>query len=353
MTINFELLKTICETPGAPGYETRIRALVIAEAEKLVDELKVDHLGNVLALKKGSANPEGKKVMLAAHMDEISFMVTHVDEQGFLRFHPLGGFDPKTLTSMRVWVHGQQDLPGVMGSKPVHIMSPEERKRMPEIKDYYIDLGLPVEEVKKLVPAGSTVTRRQELAPLGHLVSGKSLDNRLSVFILLEMLRNLDTVPYDTWAVFTVQEEVGLRGAQVAAHQINPDFGLAIDVTIANDTPGVPGQEKVTEIGKGAAIKMYDSSTICDYRMVNFLKQTAEKNNIKWQPEILTAGGTDTAGIQRMGKNGAIAGAVSIPLRYVHQVIETAHPEDVQACTNLLVAAMSAIDQYDWSFWQV
>jgi len=348
MNMDFELLKRICETPGAPGYEQPIRKLVMEQAAPHADELYTDHLGSVIALKKGKSND--KKVLLAAHMDEISFMVTHIDEQGFLRVHPLGGFDPKTLTSMRVWVHGKQDLPGVMGSKPIHIMGPEERKKMPEIKDFYIDLGLPKEEVDKVVEVGNTVTRRQELTQMGHMISGKSLDNRVSVYIQLEWLRTVGQPAYDTYAVFTVQEEVGLRGASVAAHQINPDFGLAIDVTIANDTPGVPGQEKVTQLGQGAAIKLYDSSTICDYRMVDFLKSTAKSKGIDWQPEILTAGGTDTAGLQRMGKNGAIAGAISIPLRYVHQVIETAHPKDVMACVDLLKAATEGINNYKWDF---
>ena len=346
--INLELLKDIVNTPGAPGYESRIRNRIIEEIKDIVDEWYIDHIGNLICLKKGSNNPEDKKLMLAAHLDEISFMVTHIDDSGFLKFHTLGGFDPKTLTSMRVIVHGREDLPGVMGCKPIHIMSPEERTKAPKIGDFYIDLGLSKEEVEKFVSVGDTITRSQEVEKLGNLINGKSFDNRLSVYILTEMLKQLTTIPYDVYAVFTVQEEVGLRGAGVATHGINPDFGIAIDVTIANDTPGVPAHEKVTELGKGTAVKIYDASTICDYRMVDFLKQTAIENEIEWQPEILTAGGTDTAGIQRMGKSGAIAGALSIPLRYVHQVIETAHPADIKATIDLLVKASENVNKYNW-----
>ncbi|MEN7546852.1 M42 family metallopeptidase [Rapidithrix thailandica] len=348
MSLDINLLQQICDTPGAPGFEKRIREQVLAEVERYVDECRVDNLGNIITVKKGKNNPEGKKIMLAAHMDEIGFMVTHIDEQGFLRFHTLGGFDPKTLTSMRVIVHGKKDLVGVMGCKPIHVMSPEERGKQLKIQDYYIDLGLKKEEVEKYISIGNPVTRMQEFIQIGEMVNGKSLDNRLSVYILLEVLKQLKDFPYDVYGVFTVQEEVGIRGAGVASHAINPDFGIAIDVTIANDTPGAQGHEQVTRLGEGTAIKIFDAGTICDYRMVAFMKEVATEKEIDWQVEILTAGGTDTAGIQRMGKNGAIAGAVSIPLRYVHQVTEMAHQNDIQASIDLLVASVSTLDQYDW-----
>jgi endoglucanase len=154
---------------------------------------------------------------------------------------------------------------------------------------------------------------------------------------------------YDVYATFTVQEEVGIRGANVAAHSINPDFGIALDTTIAFDVPGAQAHEKVTELGKGTAIKIMDAMTICDYRMVEFMKQTANQEKITWQPEILTAGGTDTAGVQRMGKQGAIAGAISIPTRHLHQVIEMAHKSDIQGSIDLLVACLEKVDTYDWS----
>lgn len=347
--LNLALLKQICEVAGTSGYERRIRNLIIESISPYVDEVKTDNLGNVLALKKGNNNPEGKKVMVAAHMDEIGFIVTHIDDAGFVRFHTIGGFDPKTLTAQRVIVHGRKDLPGVMGSKPIHVMSQEEKGKVPQTTDFFIDLGMSKEEVEKLVRVGDPITRERDLIEIGECVNGKSIDNRVSVYILVEALKELDQVPYDVHAVFTVQEEVGIRGANVAAHQINPDFGIALDTTIAFDVPGAKPQEKVTELGKGAAIKIMDASAIADYRMVEFLKQVADRNVIKWQPEILTAGGTDTAGIQRMGRNGSIAGAISIPTRHIHQSIEMAHKEDVVHCVNLLIAALKEINTFDWS----
>ena len=347
--INFSLLKQICEVPGAPGFEQRIRKLVIDKVTPMVDEVNIDPLGNVIALKKGISN---KRVMVAAHRDEISFIITHIDEDGFLRFIPLGGFDPKTLTAQRVIIHGKEDIIGVMGSKPIHLMKPEERNKTVPIDEYFIDTGRTVAEVKQLIAIGDPVTRERQLIEMGNCVNGKSIDNRVSVFILLEVLSALQnkTVPYDVYGVFTVQEEVGLRGAIASTHLIDPDFGFGLDTTIAFDVPGAAAHEKVTRLGAGAAIKVMDSSTICDYRMVRYLKSIAQEEHIKWQPEILPRGGTDTAGIQRSGKKGAIVGAISIPTRHIHQAIEMAHKEDIYNCIQLLEAGLLRLDQYDWSF---
>ncbi|WP_268036377.1 M42 family metallopeptidase [Algoriphagus sp. PAP.12] len=348
MNIDVALLKQICEIAGAPGFEKRVRDLVVDLVTPIADEVKTDNLGNVIAIKRGKNNPDGKRVMVAAHMDEIGFIVTHIDDNGFLRFHTLGGFDPKTLTAQRVIVHGKKDLVGVMGSKPIHVMSPEERQKLPKTTDFFIDLGMPKSEVEKYISIGDPVTRDRELIEMGDCVNCKSIDNRVAVFILIEALKKLENPPYDVYATFTVQEEVGIRGANVAAHSINPDFGIALDTTIAFDVPGAQPHEKVTELGKGTAIKIMDASTICDYRMVEFMKQTANEADITWQPEILTAGGTDTAGVQRMGKQGAIAGAISIPTRHLHQVIEMAHKKDIADSISLLVACLEQVDKFDW-----
>jgi len=347
--INVSLLKQICEIPGAPGFEKPVRDLVISLVSPHVDEVRIDNIGNVIALKNGVRNPDGKRVMLAAHLDEIGFIVSHIDEQGFLRFNTLGGFDPKTLTAQRVIVHGKKDLIGVMGSKPIHVMTPEEKTKLPKTTDFFIDLGMPKEEVEKYITIGDPVTRDRELIEMGDCVNCKSIDNRVAVFIVIEAMKQLKNPAYDVYATFTVQEEVGIRGANVAAHQINPDFGIALDTTIAFDVPGAAAHEKVTELGKGTAIKIMDAMTICDYRMVAFMKQVAGKEAISWQPELLTAGGTDTAGVQRMGKQGAIAGAISIPTRHLHQVIEMAHKKDIADSIALLVACLEQLDSYDWS----
>jgi tetrahedral aminopeptidase len=349
MPINTALLKEICEIAGAPGFEQRIRELVIREITPLVDEVRINNMGNVYAIKRGKSD---KRVMIGAHMDEIGFIVNHIDDKGFIRFHPLGGFDPKTLTSQRVIIHGKEDVMGVMGSKPIHVMSPEERTKGAKITDYFIDLGMNKEEVEKIVTIGDPITRYSELKELGNCVNCKSIDNRVSVFILIETLRELkdQAVPFDVYGVFTVQEEVGIRGANVSALDIQPHFGFGLDTTIAYDVPGAKPEEMVTKLGEGTAIKIMDSSTICDYRMVKYMKGLAEKYTIKWQPEILPAGGTDTSGIQRMNAGGAISGAVSIPTRHIHQVIEMADKSDIRASIDLLKVCLVELDQYDWKF---
>ena len=346
MSINTALLSEICETAGAPGYEERIRKIVLREVKPLVDDITIDNMGNVIAAKKGETR---KKAMVAAHMDEIGFMVNHIDDNGFLRFTTLGGFDPKTLTAQRVIVHGKKDLTGVMGSKPIHVMTPEERKKNAELTDFFIDLGLSKKEVEKYVEIGNPVTRERKLIEMGDCVNCKSLDNRVSVFILIEALRELKKPACDVYGVFTVQEEVGIRGAQVAAHHIEPDFGFGLDTTIAYDVPGAKPEEMVTKLGKGVAIKMMDSSAIADARMIEFMKKTASKHKIIWQPEILIGGGTDTAGMQRMSPRGVIAGCISIPTRHIHQVIEMSNKKDIRGAIDLLKFSLQELDGFDWS----
>ena len=352
MPIDVELLSRICKEPGAPGFETRIRNVVLEELDGLADDVRIDAIGNVIALKRGKSSE--MKSMAAAHMDEIGFIVTHIDNDGFLRFNPLGGFDPKTLTSQRVLVHGREDLIGVMGSKPIHIMSPEERNKPPKLEDYFIDLGLERSEVEKLVAVGDSITRERELVEMGDCVNVKSLDNRASVFLLIETLRALKKSrrkpAYDFYGVFTVQEEVGLRGAQASTLEIQPDFSFGLDTTIAFDTPGAKPQEQCTRLGEGVAIKIMDSSVICDQRMVEFMKTVADEKKIEWQPEILRAGGTDTASLQRMTPGGSIAGAVSLPTRHIHQVIEMCNKHDVAEAIKLLAACLCGLDEYDWEF---
>lgn len=347
--MNINLLANICETPGIPGYETRIRKLVLQEIEGLADEIKVDGMGNVIALKKGK---QSKSIMCAAHMDEIGFIVTHIDDKGFVRFQPLGGFDPKTLTSQRVIVHGNVDVIGVMGSKPIHIMEPEERSKAPKINDFFIDLGLPKEEVEEKIFVGAPISRQRELIEMGEQVNCKSIDNRVSVYILIETLRRLKEVeiPFDFHAVFSVQEEVGLRGAFVAAYGINPDFGIGLDTTIAYDLPGSRPEQQVTALGEGTAIKVLDGSVISDYRMVRYMKEIAAKHQVKFQLECLPAGGTDTAAIQRMSSKGCVAGAISIPTRHIHSVIEMANKSDIQNSIDLLVHTVSEMDSINLEF---
>jgi endoglucanase len=252
------------------------------------------------------------------------------------------------LTAQRVLVHGKKRLLGVMGSKPIHTMSDEEKKRCPEIKDYFIDTGLPVDEVQALVSVGDSITREQSLIQLGHLVSGKSLDNRLGVYVLVQALKKLKDIPVDFYAVFSTQEEVGIRGARVAAASIAPDMGLALDVTIANDLPDTAEHDQISHLGAGPAIKLADSGSISHKGVVNYLKGVAAKQGIACQLEILPKGGTDASGIQYLSGRGVATGALSIPLRYMHSSVETAHPRDIEQTVELLAAAISLCDPFPY-----
>ena len=347
--INTALLRDVCERPGAPGFEDSIRKFILEEIDDLADWTKIDNMGNLIAFRKGHSD---KKVAIAAHMDEIAFIVTHIDDDGFIRFHVLGGFDPKTLTAQRVIIQGKENIIGVMGCKPIHLLSAEERKKPLAIKDYFIDTGMKKADVEKLISIGDPITRERVLIEMGECVNSKSIDNRVSVFILIELLKNLKgkTPSFDTYAVFTVQEEIGLRGATTAASGIEPDFSIALDTTVANDLPGFAAHEAVTRLGHGAAIKIMDGMTICDSRMVKFMKERAADKDIPYQMEILPAGGTDTAAMQRHGKGGSIAGAISIPTRYLHQVIEMANKQDIKYCIDLLEECIMNMEKGTWEF---
>lgn len=350
--MNIKLFKELCEATGAPGFEYGIRDLVIREMTPLADSISIDNIGNVTALIKGKSSD--KKIMCAAHMDEIGFIVRHIDDNGFIRILPLGGFDPKTLTAQRVIVHGTKDLPGCMGVKPIHVMSPEERTKMPALTDYVVDLGMTKEEVEKYVSLGDSITRIGDLIEMGDCLNVKSIDNRGGCYMLIEAVRAIreaGALPdYDLYAVFSVQEEVGLRGAQAATLRIQPDFAFALDTTIAFDTPGSGAHDKCTVLGKGAAVKVYDGTLITDSRMVKFMTALCKEKDIPHQLELLAAGGTDAGALQKFTAGGAITGAISIPVRNVHQSIEMAHKVDLQACVDLLAACFASLNRWDWTW---
>ncbi len=342
MSLNIDLLAKICETPGAPGFEDPIRDVIRKEVEPLADEIRVDGMGNLIARRKGGS----RKVMAAAHMDEISLIVTAIDKSGFIRFHTLGGFDAKSLLNQRVLVHGKESLPGIIGGKAPHTQSAEEKKKSPKTTELFIDTGLSEEKLKEIVPVGSPVTRYQQLHQVGDLISCKSLDNRISVYMLIEALRKAKSCEVDFYAVFTVQEEVGLRGARVAANAINPEIGIALDVTLANDLPGSDSHQKITELGGGTAVKVMDGSVICTPGLVEFAAGLAEENDIPYQREILTAGGTDTAALQYLSGTEAKVTCISTPTRYLHTTVETVHKDDVKHGIDLMALIIEQIHRY-------
>jgi endoglucanase len=345
-----ELLRKLSEAAGVPGYEEEIRGLVKAELEGLVDELRTDVLGNVVGLKRGSGKSKNKKkVMLAAHMDEIGFLVRHIEKEGFLRIEPLGGFDPRVLLAERVVVHTSSgDLLGTIGAKPVHILTEEEKKKPVEIKDLFIDLGLPAEEVKRLVRVGDTVTMRQEFVEFGEVVSGKALDDRVGIYVMIEALRKVRDHQCDIYVVATTQEEVGLRGAKVSGFEVSPDVAIALDVTLACDVPGVNEAEQITKLGQGVAIKLKDAASISNPKLVRRLVELAEGNGIKYQLEILPRGGTD-AGALQLTKEGVAAATVSVPTRNVHTVVEMAHKGDIQGAIDLVAAFLEVAHEGDYT----
>lgn len=344
--LNVELLRRLSEIDGVPGREEHVRDLVVAELEGLVDEVREDALGNVIALKRGSA-PDGerKKIMISAHMDEIGFIVKFVDDKGYLRLQNLGGFDTRNLFARDVTVWTKDGpLPGILspGGRPVHLATPEDRKKVPDLKEFFVDLGRSGEDVKARVRVGDPVTLDHAFREVGDLLCGKAMDDRASVFVQIEALRALkDTPPtHDVYAVFSTQEEVGLRGAIVAAYSVEPDIGIGLDVTLAVDTPGVGPDEAVTKMGDGVGIKLYDSSMISTRWLVDEFVALAEEQGIAYQLEILPLGGTDGAAIQRT-RGGVPSITLSLPTRYIHTVVESIHVKDTQAEIDLLVAYLT------------
>jgi tetrahedral aminopeptidase len=334
--LNYDLLKSLCETPAIASREDRMRALVMEQMGSLTSKITVDAMGNVVGLKKGSGGP---KVMIAAHMDEIGFIVRFIDDKGFIRLQPVGGFDARVLVAQRVWVHGfkGQTLRGVLmpATKPIHLQTPEDGNKSPKLEELYVDVGLKADKVRELVELGDMITMDRTLEHIGDTVISKSLDNRLSVFIMLEALRAVGKHTCDILAVATTQEEVGLRGAATAAFALEPDIGIALDVTLANDFPGPSEPEHITKLGSGCAIKIMDSSLLCHPKLVRHFRDIAEKEKIPHQLEILPRGGTDAGGIQR-SRGGVPSFTLSVPTRYVHTVNEMANKSDIEAAVTLL-----------------
>jgi tetrahedral aminopeptidase len=341
-----ELLKELCEATGTSGREERLRAIVRRELEPLTDELRVDAMGNLIAFRRGTA---GRKLVLNAHMDEIGFLVTHIEDEGFLRLAPVGGHDPRNMVAQRVTVAGRRDLPGVLypGQKPPHLLDAADRDKVAKLSEFFVDVGLPTAEVKELVEIGTMVVIHREFAEIGNTVSCKAMDDRASVYVMIEAMRRAKRSGFDVYAVATVQEEVGLRGAVTSSFGIEPDLGIALDVTIAADIPGVPDHERVTLLGAGTAIKVMDSSSISSREMVETLRALAAKHGIRYQLEILLRGGTDAGAIQRT-RTGVPVCTISTPTRYVHTSIEMCHKEDLEASIALTAAFIEEGHEYPY-----
>lgn len=314
-----ELLKELLGTFGPSGRETEICKVIKKAAENYADEITEDALGNLIVHKKGTK----KKIMLASHADEIGVIVTFVDEKGFLRFQPVGGLNKKDLQYRRV--RFENGTIGVIGSEP------ENKDSL--YSKMYIDIGAKTrKEAEKLISIGDMAVFEGEMHMVGNRIVSKALDNRIGCYCLLEVLKNAKS-ENDLYFVFTVQEEVGLRGAKTSAYRINPDFAIAVDVTDTGDTPET--DEMAVSLGGGAAVKVMDHSVLCDSFVRSRLIECAKDKGIKYQLEVMPDGGTD-AGAISLTREGVKTGGVSIPCRYVHSPSEMVDTEDVKAAIELI-----------------
>jgi len=342
----FELLKKLCDAHGISGYEDEVREIVKAEIESYVDEIKVDKLGNLICIKNGSEFKE----MVCAHMDEIGFMVKHIDDKGFIRFTPIGGWFSQIALGQRVILHGSKGkVYGVIGCKPPHVMKDEERRKAIEFKDMFIDVGAESRDdvLAMGIEIGTPITIDRELVKMGSRVTGKALDDRAGLAVMIEALKRTKS-DATIYAVATVQEEVGLKGARVSAFAIEPNVALALDVCVATDFPGAESTHMDIKLGKGPAITIVDASgrgLIATKNVVRWLKETAEKNDIPYQLEVAEGGTTDATAIQ-LTKAGIPSGVVSIPARYIHSPVEVVDMRDMENSANLVAKALERAEKY-------
>ena len=325
-----KLLQTLTETFGPSGYEDEVRKVVRSEVEALADEVRVDTLGNLIARRRPSNPTAGtKKVMIAAHMDEIGVIANHVDENGFVRFSPIGGVFRRYVVGGRVrFLNGTQ---GVIGFDRL-----DNVNELPTLEKVYIDVGA-TSPKDCPVKIGDVAAFERPYTELGNRLVAKSMDNRVGVLVAIETLRTLKSTLYDLYFVFTTQEEVGVRGATTSAYGVDPDLGIALDVCPTGDTPNAQRMEMA--LGKVPCIKIQDMSMIADPRVVQWMIRAAEKNKISYQREVLLMGGTDARAIQAT-RAGVPTGCISIPARYVHSPSEMVDYSDVQNAVKLLTALL-------------
>lgn len=323
MNFNSDLLKNIVKVYGPSSNENKVRKFIMNEIKDLVDDIRTDALGNLIAHKKGA----GKKVMISAHMDQIGLMITDIDKDGFLRFTNIGGISPTISHSQKV--RFENGLIGCIFSEPMD--DPSKLK----LENMYIDIGtFSKEEAEKQVSIGDICIYHGDLDENNNVVFTPYLDDRVGCFVAIEALKQIDNPKNDLYFVFSVQEEVGLRGAKTAAYGIDPDIGIALDVTAHGDTP--KAKRFAVGLNKGAAIKVKDNSLISHPYIRKTLVDLAKDNNIPYQMEVLEFGGTDSGAIQ-LNKEGVPSGVISIPTRYVHSTVEMASKKDINNCIKLLV----------------
>jgi putative aminopeptidase FrvX len=327
-----DLIKELCEIHAVSGNERELRD-VILEKISAYAECKVDRSGNIIAFKKGRQASK-IKLMLAAHMDEVGLIITSIGDTGLLKFATVGGVDPRVILGRRICV-GDNKICGVIATKPIHLQNDEERNNAPSIDKLYIDIGVSEKhEASKLVNLGDTAAFDTKFSEFGdNLICSKALDDRIGCAILINLIKT--ELPFDTYFVFAVQEEVGLRGAKVAAYSVKPDYAIVVEATTAADIPNVPEEQTVCKIGKGAVISFMDGHTIYNRELYKMAMQIAEQKGIKYQPKSAVAGGNDAGAIHLSGEGAKVA-AISVPTRYIHSPCCVASIEDIHSVYDLV-----------------
>ncbi len=335
------LIKELTDLNGISGNENEVREYIIAKIQNLCDSYRIDSIGNVIAYKKGTGSK--LKVMLSAHMDEVGFIISGHTDKGFLKFKAVGGIDDRILPGKKVIV-GKRKLGGVIGIKPVHQQERDERDRVVKIKNLYIDIGADTrEEAEKLAPLGEFVAFDSEFLQLGNdCIKAKALDDRVGCAVLIEALKH--SYDFELYACFTVQEEVGLRGSQVAAYSIMPDVALIIEGTTCADVPEVEPQDYSTILGNGAALTIMDRTCYSDRELVQYLHKVAVENGIKVQYKQTTTGGNDAGQIQRTG-TGVRTASISVPCRYIHSPVSIMSRSDYEAVERLTITALHQLSR--------
>lgn len=335
------LLRQLTEACGGPGREKEVRDLLRQEIRSFVDDVRTDAMGNLIAVKHAEAS--GPKVMLAAHMDEVCLMIMGVEKNGMLKFRPVGGVDPRVLVAKSVAV-GPKRIPGVIGAKPIHLQKPAERQRPFELQELYIDIGCAKqEEAEQLVNLGDYAYFTTKFAELEQRrLQGKAFDDRAGCALLVDLLRESYRVPI--YGAFTVQEEVGLRGAATAAYSIQPDLGIALEATTASDTPGSPDHKHATTVGAGPCLTFMDRSVITNPRLVNALRSVAEELNIPVQLRRTTTGGTD-AGAISLTRAGVPTAVLALPCRYIHSPVSVLSQQDYDGALKIIRAFLQRLPE--------
>ncbi len=327
-----DTMETLCCLGGVSGGEDEVRDYILERAMPFADEIKTDPMGNLMIFKKGAVTP-AVRVMLCAHMDEVGLIVTDITSDGYLRFDQAGGIDRRVLIGKQVYV-GQDRVPGVVGSKAVHLTTAEQRKTLPAMSEMYIDIGAESrEEACASVSVGDLVAFDDRVVRFGDgFIKAKAIDDRAGCATMVELLES--ELPCDCWFAFTVQEEVGARGATIAARSVEPDVALILETTTAADIPGTEGADRVCQLGKGVVIPFMDRGTIYNRELFRLLGRLADENGIAWQTKTRIAGGTDGSSVQRSGAGVRVA-ALSVPVRNIHSPACVARIDECEAQYNL------------------